>query len=113
MSELVSTRIRNTAGKLGLPHLAETITVLAVSPLIDVTRATTGQDITLQLTEALPTGRSYQSYLQLVPGVMPDSPTSPGNPAARGGVMSRASSPSPMGRRPRWPANASWSSMMS
>ncbi|GAA3368423.1 hypothetical protein GCM10020367_06700 [Streptomyces sannanensis] len=25
MSELVSTRIRNTAGKLGLPHLAETI----------------------------------------------------------------------------------------
>ena len=29
-----------------------------------------GQDITLQLTESLPTGRSYQSYLQLVPGVL-------------------------------------------
>ena len=71
---------------LEIEGVAETITVLAVSPLIDVTRATTGQDITLQLTEALPTGRSYQSYLQLVPGVMPDSPTSPGNPAARGGV---------------------------
>lgn len=29
MSELVSTRIRNTAGKLGLPHLAEALTQYA------------------------------------------------------------------------------------
>ena len=40
----------------------------------------------MQLTESLPTGRSYQSYLQMVPGVMPDDPTSSGNPAARGGI---------------------------
>ena len=71
---------------LPLAGVAEAITVSAESPLIDVTSATTGADITLQLTESLPTGRSYQSYLQMVPGVMPDSPTSPGNPAARGGM---------------------------
>src|SRR5690606_38098466 len=39
-----------------------------------------------QLTESLPTGRSYQSYLQMVPGVLPDSFSSPGNPAARSGI---------------------------
>jgi hypothetical protein len=59
--------------------------VTADSPLVDTTSATVGQDITLQLTESLPTGRSYQSYLQLVPGVMPDDPQSPGNPASKSG----------------------------
>src|SRR5262245_35472386 len=55
-------------------------------PVVDVTRAVAGQDITLQLTESLPTGRSYQSYLQLVPGVMPDSTNSSGNPSSRSGM---------------------------
>lgn len=71
---------------LSLAGLTEQVTVSAESPIVDTTRATTGQDITLQLTESLPTGRSYQSYLQLVPGVLPDDPTTSGNPAARGGV---------------------------
>lgn len=71
---------------LSIAGLAEAVTVTATSPVVDVRSATTGQDITLQLTESLPTGRSYQSYLQLVPGVMPDDPTGGGNPAARGGV---------------------------
>ncbi len=71
---------------LPLAGVAEAITVSAESPLIDVTSATTGADITLQLTESLPTGRSYQSYLQMVPGVMPDSFSSPGNPAAKSGI---------------------------
>jgi hypothetical protein len=62
------------------------VTVTAASPIVDPKSATVGQDITLQLTESLPTGRSYQSYLQLVPGVMPDDPTTSGNPAARGGI---------------------------
>ena len=39
-----------------------------------------------ELTESLPTGRSYQSYLQLVPGVMPDDQQQSGNPAARSGL---------------------------
>ena len=34
----------------------------------------------------MPTGRSYQSYLQLVPGVTPDNPNTPGNPAVRSGM---------------------------
>ena len=60
--------------------------VTATTPLVDVRSATTGQDITLELTESLPTGRSYQSYLQLVPGVLPDDQAQSGNPAARSGL---------------------------
>jgi hypothetical protein len=71
---------------LSVAGVTEQITVSAASPIVDVKSATTGQDITLQLTESLPTGRTYQSYLQLVPGVLPDDPTTSGNPAARSGV---------------------------
>ena len=67
-------------------NLEVAVEVSASSPIIDTTSASTGQDITLLLTESLPTGRSYQTYLQLVPGVMPDDQTARGNPAARGGM---------------------------
>ncbi len=50
---------------------------------IDTTSATTGMDITLDMTESLPTGRSYQSYLQLTPGV---KPSVGGNPSSKSGV---------------------------
>jgi hypothetical protein len=68
---------------LQLGAIAETLTVIAEKPVVDQTNAITGQEITLQLTEALPTGRSYQSYLQQVPGVLPSAT---GNPAARSGI---------------------------
>ncbi len=72
---------------LDIGGVTEQVNVTALPPpLVDVTRAVSGTDITLRLTESLPTGRSYQSYLQLVPGVMPDSQISPGNPASRSGV---------------------------
>jgi hypothetical protein len=71
---------------LAVGGLTEQVQVTAESPLVDTKSATTGQDITLQLTESLPTGRSYQSYLQLVPGVLPDDPQQPGNPASKSGV---------------------------
>ena len=71
---------------LQLAGITEAVQVTANSPIVDVTNAITGQDITLQLTESLPTGRSYQSYLQLVPGVMPDDQAQPGNPAVRSGL---------------------------
>ena len=71
---------------LAVGGLTEEVTVLSESPVVDTRNATTGQDITLQLTESLPTGRSYQSYLQLVPGVLPDDPQQPGNPASKSGV---------------------------
>ncbi|MFW8591320.1 carboxypeptidase regulatory-like domain-containing protein [Glaciecola sp. 2405UD65-10] len=50
---------------------------------IDTTSSSTGLDITLDLTESLPTGRSYQSYLQLTPGV---KPSAGGNPSSKSGV---------------------------
>ena len=50
---------------------------------IDTTSATVGSTLTLQMVESLPTGRNYQSYLQLVPGVKP-SPG--GNPSSKSGV---------------------------
>ena len=68
---------------LGLSSMTEQVTVNAETPLVDVTSAVVGQDITLDLTESLPTGRSYQSYLQLVPGVMPSET---GNPASKSGI---------------------------
>src|SRR5918999_1630343 len=87
--EKILVRTGQTTGlrvSLPLAGVTEQITVTAESPIVDVKSATTGQDITLQLTESLPTGRSYQSYLQLVPGVLPDDPQQPGNPAAKSGV---------------------------
>ncbi len=71
---------------LNVGGVTEQVQVTAESPIVDVGSATTGQDITLQLTESLPTGRSYQSYLQLVPGVLPDDAQQPGNPAVKSGV---------------------------
>ena len=71
---------------LPIAGLAEAVVVTAGTPIVDVRSATAGTDITLQLTESLPTGRSYQSYLQLVPGVMPDSQNSTGNPSSRSGM---------------------------
>lgn len=52
---------------------------------VDVTSATVGTTLTLDTVESLPTGRSYQSYLQLVPGTKPTSGNS-ANPSSRSGV---------------------------
>jgi hypothetical protein len=71
---------------LSIATTTEEVTVTGETPLVDTTSATQGQDITLELTESLPTGRSYQSYLQLVPGVLPDNPEQPGNPASKSGI---------------------------
>ncbi|MFL6247981.1 MAG: carboxypeptidase regulatory-like domain-containing protein [Thermoanaerobaculia bacterium] len=68
---------------LQMASVSESITVTADAPIVDTTSATVGQELTLELTESLPTGRTYQSYLQLVPGVLPSTT---GNPASRSGV---------------------------
>ena len=68
---------------LAVAGLTEAVTVTADAPIVNTTSATVGQELTLELTESLPTGRSYQSYLQLVPGVLPSAT---GNPASRSGV---------------------------
>jgi len=73
--------------KLSVASVKEEIIVVAESPLVDFSSAISGQDITLELTESLPTGRSYQSYLQLVPGVLPTDPSiADENPAVRSGL---------------------------
>ena len=75
--------------ELTVGGVAESILITAATPEVDVTSAMVAEDITLQLTEAVPTGRSYQSYLQLVPGVYPDDPEQPGNPASKSGLNYR------------------------
>ncbi|MCH9650238.1 MAG: carboxypeptidase regulatory-like domain-containing protein [Deltaproteobacteria bacterium] len=70
---------------LSLATVTEEVIVTAESPVVDVTSAVTGQEITLQLTEALPTARSYQDYLQLVPGVQATIGGG-ANPASRSGI---------------------------
>ncbi len=75
--------------QMSLTTVTEQVVVAVSTPVVDVTRAMSATDITLQLTEKLPTGRSYQSYLQLVPGVLPDGQVggvNTGNPASRSGV---------------------------
>ncbi|MCH7667087.1 MAG: TonB-dependent receptor [Acidobacteria bacterium] len=79
------TRLRVT---LQLAEITEELIVTAESPLVDVTKTQAGQDITLQLTESLPTQRSYLGYLQLVPGVQ-DTLGDSDNPASRSGVNYR------------------------
>src|SRR5690606_18741976 len=73
--------------QLQLAEITDEVTVIAETPLVDVTSAVTGLDITLEMTQALPTRRSYQNYLQIVPGVMPDvsstNASGSGNPASR------------------------------
>jgi hypothetical protein len=75
------------AAELSVAAVEAEIIVTAESPLVDFSSAMTGEDLTLELMEALPTGRSYQSYLQLVPGVMPTDPSIDAqNPAVRSGL---------------------------
>ncbi len=74
--------------ELQLEEFMEELVITGESPVVDTTSTTAGQEITLELTEALPTARSYQDYLQLVPGVqaaMGDT----ANPASRSGINYR------------------------
>lgn len=69
------------------PSDAKTLDALVVTgaslAAIDTTSATVSSTLNLDIVESLPTGRSYQSYLQLVPGV---KPSSGGNPSSKSGV---------------------------
>jgi len=79
---------QSLAVELGLANISEELIVTAEAALVDVTTTQAGQDITLQLTESLPTTRDYQGYLQLVPGVQ-DALGETENPASRSGVNYR------------------------
>ena len=76
--------------QLTLAEVSEELIVTAESPLVDVRKTQAGQDITLELAEALPTARGFTDYLQLVPGVQ-DTIGVDGedSPASRSGVNYR------------------------
>ncbi len=64
-------------------HSAEigaAVTVVDERPTIDVSSSSSGQVVTREYLQALPTGRSYQSAVQFAPGV-----TGGSNPNAQGG----------------------------
>ena len=55
-----------------------------IGQLVDTTSAMQSTDITLDLMDSLPTGRSYQSYLQMAPTTKPTN--GGGNPSSKSGV---------------------------
>ncbi|HET7434266.1 MAG TPA: TonB-dependent receptor [Thermoanaerobaculia bacterium] len=75
--------------KLATEAMAESITVTAEAPLVDTTRATVSEHVTLQQVESLPVGRDYKAYAQLVTGVnvVPNAGgvDTPVDPAGKGG----------------------------
>ncbi|MFT3761495.1 MAG: carboxypeptidase regulatory-like domain-containing protein [Pseudoxanthomonas sp.] len=70
-------------GGEGATNLDTIVVTGAGLAAIDTTSATVSTILNLDLTESLPTARSYQSYLQLVPGV---KPSASGNPSSKSGV---------------------------
>ncbi|AWL13388.1 Protein oar [Saliniradius amylolyticus] len=89
-SELLVNPVRVIAGKtfeLSYSLKSDRLETIEVSgrhlALLDTTSAITGMAITLDMTESLPTERSYQDYLQLVAGT---KPSVDGNPASKSGV---------------------------
>ncbi len=53
--------------------------------LVDTTSSLQATDVTLDIMDSLPTGRSYQSYLQMAPTTKP-TPVENGNPSSKSGV---------------------------
>lgn len=80
---VVSGKNLSVGYSLGTTTLDTVVVTGASLAAVDTTSATVGTTLTLDMVEALPTGRNYQSYLQLVPGV---KPSSGGNPSSKSGV---------------------------
>lgn len=70
-------------GDAGTPGAQQVVVTGSRLVQVDTTSATVGTILNLGVVESLPTGRSYQSYLQLVPGV---KPSAGGNPSSKSGV---------------------------
>jgi hypothetical protein len=68
---------------LGTDNVQRVVVTSSRLAQVDSTSATVGTILNLGVVESLPTNRSYQGYLQLVPGV---KPTTGGNPASKSGV---------------------------
>lgn len=68
---------------LGTTTLEAVVVTGQALAAVDTTSAVVGTTLNLDVVEALPTARSYQDYLQLVPGV---KPSASGNPSSKSGV---------------------------
>ena len=68
---------------LGTDKLEAVVVTGSRLAALDTTSATVGTTLNLGIVESLPTTRSYQGYLQLVPGV---KPSAGGNPSSKSGV---------------------------
>jgi hypothetical protein len=57
-----------------------------IGQLVDTTSALQATDVTLDIMDSLPTGRNYQSYLQMAPTTKPSASATGGNPASKSGM---------------------------
>ena len=73
--------------------VAEAITVTAEAPLVDVSRTTTGVNVTARQFESLPTQRSFQQLTTLAPGVSMDMGESRSNQLANSPTVGASSAP--------------------
>ncbi|MFC2174039.1 carboxypeptidase regulatory-like domain-containing protein, partial [Acidobacteriota bacterium] len=75
------------------PAIGEVLIVSAATPIIDTSTNTVADHIRLEQVEALPVGRDYVAYMQLVPGVnmVPNAQgvDTPADPAGKGGLNYR------------------------
>ncbi len=67
--ELTAAFTANVNAELRIGGLEETITVSGSSPTVDVQNAVQRRAITAEVIDALPSGRTFQSLGQLIPGV--------------------------------------------
>jgi hypothetical protein len=57
-----------------------------IGQLVDTTSGLQATDITLDIMDSLPTGRNYQSYLQMAPTTKPTNNENGGNPSSKSGM---------------------------
>ncbi|WP_188827303.1 carboxypeptidase regulatory-like domain-containing protein [Massilia psychrophila] len=80
---VVSGQNLSLAYPLGNDNVQRVVVTSSRLAQVDATSATVGTILNLGVVESLPTSRSYQGYLQLVPGV---KPSAGGNPSSKSGV---------------------------
>lgn len=78
---IVSVGLTSTVNAALGVELTDTIQVTADTPMVDRSNVSVGGNVKTEVTEKLAVGRSYQSVLQLLPGV-----TGGGNPNVNGGL---------------------------
>lgn len=57
-----------------------------IGQLVDTTSGLQATDVTLEIMDSLPTGRNYQSYLQMAPTTKPTNDEQGGNPSSKSGM---------------------------